>query len=113
MSTTAVPAESTTRVELVSATERVAAAKVEALEPWAGGKQGMGAECCHEKERAGLMHCEGQGQSRGAAARESWREDGWGGMNSKGLLRPRKRHGGNRLEQEKPSCTKVTSVEWH
>lgn len=40
MSTTAVPAKSTTSIELASATERVAAAKVEALEPWAEGKAG-------------------------------------------------------------------------
>jgi hypothetical protein len=54
-----VPAESTDGIELASATERVTAAKVEALGPQVEGHARHVCRCCHENKTADLVHCEG------------------------------------------------------
>ena len=56
--TAPVPAESTAGIELASATETVAAAKVKALETRAEGKAGRGRRLLLQKQNTGLMHCE-------------------------------------------------------
>ena len=62
MSTTPVPAESTAGIELTSVTERVTAAKVEALGPHVEGEARHVRGYCCENERADLMRCEGKGE---------------------------------------------------
>jgi hypothetical protein len=59
MSTKPVTAETAAGIELASATERVTAAKVEALNFQVEGEAGYGRRYCHENECAGLTHWEG------------------------------------------------------
>ena len=63
MSTTPILAESSAGIELVSATEKVTAAKVEALSPQVEGEARHVYGYCHGNEsEEGLVHWEGKGE---------------------------------------------------
>ena len=96
MSTTPVPAESTAGIELASATERVAAAKIEALGPQVEGKASMCADTatkisaqawCIARARGKSICCGDGIQTRAISPLKRaplldtlmWREDDWGG----------------------------------